>query len=96
MTDGEVRDAIRYGLALAAWTCGFEGARGGMYEAEKPRFELEIAALLGKNGGGTTVANGRQSKTQNGVSCWCPSCGQLEQLAIRPRKAADRAEGVTP
>ena len=29
-----VRDALRYGQALAARNCGFEGARGGMYAAD--------------------------------------------------------------
>ncbi|WP_448256087.1 PfkB family carbohydrate kinase [Microbacterium aurum] len=27
----EVADGLRYGQTLAAWNCGFEGARGGMY-----------------------------------------------------------------
>ena len=85
--DAGVRDAIRYGQALAAWTCGFEGARGGMYETAKAQFERDIAALLGETAGGMTDANSRRSKLRNGVVCVCPSCGQPEQLAIRPRKA---------
>lgn len=91
VTDAEVRDGIRYGQALAAWTCGFEGARGGMYEVEKSQFEGEVAALLGKTSGGIAVGNSRRSKTQNGVACLCPSCEQPEQVAIRPRKAVTRA-----
>ena len=31
LTLAEVKLALRYGQALAAWNCGFEGARGGMY-----------------------------------------------------------------
>ncbi len=27
----DIRAALRHGQALAAWNCGFEGARGGMY-----------------------------------------------------------------
>lgn len=41
-----VRAALRYGQALAAWNCGFEGARGGMYAVTRKAFEARIAALL--------------------------------------------------
>jgi sugar/nucleoside kinase (ribokinase family) len=41
-----VRAALRYGQALAAWNCGFEGARGGMYAVTRKVFEAQIAALL--------------------------------------------------
>lgn len=29
-----LRDGLRYGQSLAAWNCGFEGARGGMYASD--------------------------------------------------------------
>ena len=41
-----VRAALRYGQALAAWNCGFEGARGGMYAVSKQIFKRQIASLL--------------------------------------------------
>ena len=41
-----VRDALRYGQALAAWNCGFEGARGGMYVVSRKEFEEQIADIL--------------------------------------------------
>ena len=41
-----VRDALRYGQALAAWNCGFEGARGGMYVVPKEAFGRQIADLI--------------------------------------------------
>jgi sugar/nucleoside kinase (ribokinase family) len=41
-----LRDGIRFGQALAAWTCGFEGARGGMYKRDKHAFETEVGAIL--------------------------------------------------
>jgi fructokinase len=41
-----VRAALRYGQALAAWNCGFEGARGGMYSVTRDAFEAQVAALL--------------------------------------------------
>ena len=41
-----VRAALRYGQTLAAWNCGFEGARGGMYSVSREVFENRIASLL--------------------------------------------------
>lgn len=41
-----VEAALRYGQALAAWNCGFEGARGGMYIVERDTFEAQISRLL--------------------------------------------------
>jgi fructokinase len=38
--------ALQYGQALAAWNCGFEGARGGMYASTKSTFEKQIAKLV--------------------------------------------------
>jgi sugar/nucleoside kinase (ribokinase family) len=41
-----VRAALRYGQALAAWNCGFEGARGGMYVTERAGLDGQIRQLL--------------------------------------------------
>lgn len=41
-----IRGALRYGQALAAWNCGFEGARGGMYAVPRDAFDAQIAAVL--------------------------------------------------
>ncbi|MDE0457985.1 MAG: PfkB family carbohydrate kinase [Chromatiales bacterium] len=66
-----VRTALRYGQALAAWNCGFEGARGGMYAVSGEMFKRQIAGLL----------NGRRASIQNapiGSSpapvVTCPAC----------------------
>jgi sugar/nucleoside kinase (ribokinase family) len=41
-----LREALRFGQALAAWNCGFEGARGGMYRMDKSQFLESIERLL--------------------------------------------------
>jgi sugar/nucleoside kinase (ribokinase family) len=41
-----LRNAIRYGQALASWKCGFEGARGGMYHVKKVVFAREVSHIL--------------------------------------------------
>jgi sugar/nucleoside kinase (ribokinase family) len=40
------RDGLRYGQALAAWNCAFEGARGGMYAVDRTAFGRQIIGLL--------------------------------------------------
>lgn len=45
--DDEVVEALRYGQALSAWNCRFEGARGGMYERSRSEFTRDVASLLG-------------------------------------------------
>ena len=44
-----IRSALRYGQTLAAWNCGFEGARGGMYAVPRDAFDAQIAALMDGN-----------------------------------------------
>lgn len=41
-----VHAALRYGQALAAWNCGFEGARGGMYAVSAEQFATQISQLI--------------------------------------------------
>ena len=65
------RAALRYGQALAAWNCGFQGARGGMYAIAREAFEGEIAKLLnGRFGDIGDVAVG-DAATQ---IVTCPAC----------------------
>jgi fructokinase len=86
-TDAHVLDAVRYGQALGAWTCGFEGARGGMYEVEKDRFDEQVAALLGTRLIPESDAFRRQAAAENAVACLCPSCEQPGRMAVRPARA---------
>jgi fructokinase len=42
----ELVDALRFGQALAAWNCQFEGARGGMYSVTKEQHQREVLRLM--------------------------------------------------
>jgi fructokinase len=66
-----LRTALRYGQALAAWNCGFEGARGGMYAIERAALELQIDALLS---GKVPVAHEVPVKKRRNTSITCPAC----------------------
>ena len=83
MTDGQkgfrrtgargVRLALRYGQVLAAWNCGFEGARGGMYAVSKRVFKSQIASLAKGRLDHIADSSVESSSTQ-GVTCpACPS-----------------------
>ncbi|MCI0430199.1 MAG: PfkB family carbohydrate kinase [Rhodospirillales bacterium] len=68
-----LRDALRFGQALAAWNCGFEGARGGMYRVDRPVFEQEVKRILG---GGADRASQAvvPSVESSSESVMCPAC----------------------
>ena len=66
-----VRSALRYGQALAAWNCGFEGARGGMYAVSRQVFKSQISGLLDSRL--DSIANATvESASLQGVTC--PAC----------------------
>ena len=66
-----IRNALKYGQALAAWNCGFEGARGGMYVVDRNTFDKQIEALAtGQYDVPTPVVNDR---TLDALVA-CPSC----------------------
>jgi sugar/nucleoside kinase (ribokinase family) len=77
--DSIVRDALRYGQALAAWTCGFDGPRGGMYQVNKSQFERDVAALMGKGFSGQDCGGNRQASALNGGAWLCPSCEEPDR-----------------
>lgn len=68
-----LRDALQYGQALASWNCGFEGARGGMYQVKKLVFEREVSRILR----GDTKRSFRRASASDGVvpdAVACPAC----------------------
>jgi fructokinase len=70
-----VRDALLYGQALAAWNCGFEGARGGMYTMSREVFDSQVSALMaGRLGAiGEVALEERPSSLVD-----CPACPPLQ------------------
>lgn len=85
LTDLQVFEAIRYGQALAAWNCQFEGARGGMYAVSKSQFQKQVSELL--SGSGKVIplsatANVRTTDT-SGV---CKVCEHPAQNASKHKK----------
>lgn len=73
--------ALRYGQALAAWNCAFEGARGGMYAVERDRFDDLIGQILDGRLGGPIP--GPKAMVEETVSC--PACPPAKR--DRPAKS---------
>ena len=87
-----VRAALRYGQALAAWNCAFEGARGGMYAVSPKAFKRQVSSLLSGRSDGVNSASAGRVPTQDVA---CPACppAPAEPDRIEPRPAG-RARGT--
>lgn len=79
-TSGSINQALRYGQALAAWNCGFEGARGGMYAVDRRTFSKQIVSLLEGRPRLSVIA----SKAMSDASVACPGCPPEEDGAESP------------
>lgn len=71
----DVRAALRYGQALAAWNCGFEGARGGMYAVAREDFETQITSLL--DGRWVDIPQLAESELYFAHTIDCPACPNI-------------------
>jgi sugar/nucleoside kinase (ribokinase family) len=72
-----LRDALRFGQALASWNCGFEGARGGMYQVTRAVFDHEVRRILrGDVGRSVRPAVAPDRAAQDTVLCPACSLGQ--------------------
>lgn len=67
-----LRRSIRHGQVLAAWSCGFEGARGGMYEVDRETFDKQIRRIAK---GATAPLIRRATPSEQSLALVrCPAC----------------------
>lgn len=71
----EVREALRFGQALATWNCAFEGARGGSYAVSRDRWHADVRRLL--DGERFDPAAGTEPGTQDVAGRFCRNCPAL-------------------
>ena len=45
LNQSELRQALSFGQSLAAWSCGYDGARGGMYAVTPDQFRREVRTI---------------------------------------------------
>jgi sugar/nucleoside kinase (ribokinase family) len=74
MTDCDLREAFRYGQALAAWNCGYEGARGGMYAVDHASFVQRVQEILDGQGDRAGSHPTPPAKHEENLSGICPAC----------------------
>jgi fructokinase len=74
MSDADLHEAFRYGQALAAWNCAYEGARGGMYAVDHAGFVQRIQEILDGqcDRQGSYPASPADSEAHLGAIC--PAC----------------------
>jgi hypothetical protein len=86
----DISEALRYGQALAAWNCAFEGARGGMYRVDRTAFDEQINALMK----GQLRALVAEVTSPVGSAVACPACPPDRSLteAHGKRRRGRRAE----
>lgn len=80
----DVEAALRYGQALAAWNCGFVGARGGMNHMTVEECQEQVVQILA----GRVSDAATPAKTVNPAPgrTWCPACGDAEESAAKPKR----------
>lgn len=74
ISEKKIAEALRYGQALSALNCGFEGARGVMYGVEKSRFGEEVQSILRRKESCSATAESIPPKTKKMARCVCPAC----------------------
>lgn len=72
ITKKKLYAALKFSQALAAWTCGFEGARGGMYQVEKEEFHKQINLIL--RGKPVEARTSKQDWSFDQIAFACPAC----------------------
>ena len=79
----KLQDGLRYGQALAAWNCGFEGARGGMNHVDKRTFKRQVAAILSGAETAPTAVTTVEPSVVEFLKSLCPACKQADFAAPR-------------
>lgn len=80
-----IEAGLRYGQALAAWNCGFEGARGGMYAVSREVFHRQTSQLLDGVSYGLPDGCAGDASVRDFV---CPACPPLDSNADGQRHSS--------
>lgn len=88
--------ALRYGQTLAAWNCGFEGARGGMYMVERRQLNAYLEAL--SSGRFEPVSPPALSGRLSVATVACPACppDRARSKVARDKNSKNRVRVAFP
>lgn len=87
----DLRMALQFGQALAAWNCAFEGARGGVYTRAAKRCQEDVRRLLADACFDPAPAE-TSTLDQAGRFCPCSDCPPAE--SDRPQTVGARKPGT--
>jgi fructokinase len=73
-----LRQALCYGQALAAWNCGFEGARGGMYEVDLVTFHEQVEQILEGGDFEPLLLEKQNPALAKLLASLCPACEKAD------------------
>ena len=85
MTAARLQTAITFGQALASWNCGFEGARGGMYEQNQVQFRESVKKILRTRAHVVIEPAADASDTVPAIAGVCSDCRRDGRRAILSR-----------
>ncbi|MCE9560843.1 MAG: carbohydrate kinase [Planctomycetes bacterium] len=68
----DLENGLRYGQALAAWNCGYAGARGGMSHVSVEECLEQVESMLAGRQSDSSSAPKTKKPTRSGS--WCPVC----------------------
>jgi len=82
-SNDQIRQALRYGQALASWNCRYEGARGGMYAVSKAEFHSQVGKIL--SGERRLISKGPDElpKSVDAAGGFCRACELSAAKAVR-------------
>ncbi len=85
-----LRQALRYGQAVAAWNCSFEGARGGMYEVDLATFHRQVERILEGGEFEPSLMEKQDPELAQLLASLCPACEKADAPRLtKPRTGSE-------
>jgi fructokinase len=72
--ENDINKALRFGQALAAINCQFEGARGIMYSLAKTDLQTSIGGIMKNGESFEYIEKKEREKVDKKMVCFCPEC----------------------
>lgn len=88
VTAGRLEEAMKFGQALASWNCGFEGARGGMYDQTRSQFRTSVGTILRERINSVVDAEGATANAVKPLAGVCSDCRRSDRRLLSRLHAA--------
>jgi sugar/nucleoside kinase (ribokinase family) len=85
ITSSRLESAMHFGQALASWNCGFEGARGGMYERTHAQFRDSVTKILHMRANAAPESEHIEATSIRAVAGVCADCRRDERRSVLSR-----------